>query len=73
LHFSLGDSEPSALVPTSRVASVGAAIPQDVSAVLALGLLVFLANLQVLSYGAHITLYFFDGVLSSDFCLYRAS
>jgi hypothetical protein len=49
----LGDLEPSALVPASLVASTDAAASRDTLATTTLGLLVFLANLQVFVCVAH--------------------
>jgi hypothetical protein len=59
IALSLGDSKPSMLVLASLVSSVGGAAYGDVSA---LSLPVFLVNLQVLAYRAHIALYFFHWV-----------
>jgi hypothetical protein len=59
--FSLGDSQPLALVPSSLAASVGATASGDVLAVPSLRFPVFLANLQVLVCGAHIALYSSNG------------
>jgi hypothetical protein len=73
IALSLGDLEPSVLVPASPVTSVGAAASGDVSAVPALGFPFFLMNLQVLVYVARITLHFPMGVLIANFCLSKVS
>jgi hypothetical protein len=71
--LSLGDLEPSALVPASPVASIGATTSRGVPIVLALGLPFFRANLQVVAYVARITLYIPMGVLFADFYLHKVS
>jgi hypothetical protein len=71
--LSLGDLEPSTLVPASLVDSIGATTSRGVLVVPDLGLPFFLENMQVLAYVARITLYFLMGVLFADFLLHMVS
>jgi hypothetical protein len=69
--LSLGDLDPSTLVPAQTVVSANAITSRGVLVVAALGFPYFLSNLQVLV--SHVTFHLPMGVLFANFCLHKVS
>jgi hypothetical protein len=69
--LSLGDLDPSTLVPAQTMVSANAIASRGVLVVAALGFPYFLSNLHVLV--SHVTLHLPMGVLFANFCLHKVS